>query len=74
MTKPFYKGGLYFKIDEKTVAEYEIVAPQRKTIAEELLRGACGDYRGRRSARGVGRGGDSVSEEERLAGLLGGTG
>ena len=74
-----HKGGLYFKIDEKTVpriskAENETVSPQRKAIAQNLLRGACGDYRGRRSARGVGRGGDSLSEEERLAGLLGGTG
>ena len=74
-----HKGKLYFKVDESTIGEYrkrkmKPFRPNAKQIAQELLPGACGDYRGRRSTLRVGRGGDSLSEEEKLAGFFGGTG
>ena len=74
-----HKGKLYFKVDESTVgdisqAKNETLSPQPQANTKKLLSGACGDYRGRRPARRVGRGGDSLSEEERLAGFFGGTG
>ena len=74
-----HKGKLYFKVDESTIGEYrkrkmKPFRPNVKQTLKKLLSGACGDYRGRRPARRVGRGGDSLSEEERLADFFGGTG
>ena len=74
-----HKGRLYFKTDETTVAAYrrrkmKPFRPNPKQTLKSYYRGACGNYRERRSTLRVGRGGDSLSEEVRLAGFFGGTG
>ena len=71
-----HKGKLYLKVDESTVVEYRKLKmyAQAQANTKKLLSAACGDYRGWRPARRVGSGGDSLSEEERLAVFFGGTG
>ncbi len=74
-----HKGKLYFKVDESTVSEYrkrkmKPFRPNCKADTKKLLPGSSGNSRRRRPARRVGAGGDSLSEEERLAGFFGGTG